>query len=77
MVTDTESKRKQEKISNRERTTNINLKWIYALVILGGEFVISYSWELVNPDAIKVRQIGDLFFEYVFLPLNLRLLNLE
>ena len=63
MVTDTESKRKQEKISNRERTTNINLKWIYALVILGGEFVISYSWELLNPDAIKVRQIGDLFFE--------------
>ena len=33
----------------------------------GGEFVISYSWELLNPDAIKVRQIGDLFFEYVFL----------
>ncbi len=31
---DTESKRKQEKISNRERTTNINLKWIYG----GGNF---------------------------------------
>lgn len=61
---DTESKCKQEKISNRERTTNINLKWIYGVVILGvllwwEYFVIQYSWELLNPDGTKVRQMSD------------------
>lgn len=61
---DSESKRKQEKIARREKATDINLKWIYGLVILGvllwwEYFVISYSWELLNPDATKVRQMSD------------------
>lgn len=61
---DGESKKQQERLSRRERSTDINLKWLYGIVILGiliwwEYFVIKYSWAMLNPNGNEVRQMSD------------------